>query len=103
MQGALREPHVEVHVEPLERRLDVTELVQKSMGMSAGAFNTREFFHQAAPALLRRLLAEWGLGDCYSEQVCTLGNLERDPRGWSTTLVYLCLVVNNNGCVLLAL
>lgn len=41
---------------------------------------------------LQRLLAEWGLGVCYSEQVCTLGDQERDPRGWSTTLVYLCLV-----------
>ena len=40
-------------------------------------------------AARHRLLAEWGLGHCYSEQVCTLGNLERDPRGWSTTLVYL--------------
>ena len=43
-------------------------------------------------AARHRLLGEWGLGHCYSEQVCTLGNLERDPRGWSTTLVYLCLV-----------
>ena len=43
-------------------------------------------------AARHRLLSEWGLGHCYSEQVCTLGNLERDPRGWSTTLVYLCLV-----------
>ncbi|PJG58103.1 NUDIX hydrolase [Aeromonas cavernicola] len=41
---------------------------------------------------LSRLLTEWGLGHCYSEQVCTLGNLARDPRGWSTALVYLCLV-----------
>lgn len=41
---------------------------------------------------LQRLLAEWGLGVSYSEQVCTLGDQERDPRGWSTTLVYLCLV-----------
>ena len=29
---------------------------------------------------------------CIRDRVCTLGNLERDPRGWSTTLVYLCLV-----------
>lgn len=42
-------------------------------------------------AARHRLLTEWGLGLCYSEQVCTLGDLERDPRGWSTTLVYLCL------------
>ena len=30
-------------------------------------------------AARHRLLAEWGLEHCYSEQVCTLGNLERDP------------------------
>ena len=50
-------------------------LVQKSMGMSAGAFNTREFFHRASQAALKRirlgfvvfgyalpaLLAAWGL------------------------------------------
>ena len=41
---------------------------------------------------LDRLLAEWSLGGSYREQVCSLGSRERDPRGWSTTLVYLCLV-----------
>lgn len=41
---------------------------------------------------LDRLLQEWGLGECYREQVCSLGSHDRDPRGWSTTLVYLCLV-----------
>jgi len=33
-------------------------LVQKSMGMSAGAFNTREFFHGASAAALRHV--RWG-------------------------------------------
>ncbi|MBL0498243.1 MULTISPECIES: NUDIX hydrolase [Aeromonas] len=50
-------------------------------------------------AARHRLLAEWGLEHCYSEQVCTLGNLERDPRGWSTTLVYLCLADPDGGAV----
>ena len=31
------------------------KLVQKSMGMSAGAFNTREFFHHASATLLRHM------------------------------------------------
>jgi DMSO reductase anchor subunit len=31
------------------------KLVQKSMGMSAGSFNTREFFHKAGEAALRRV------------------------------------------------
>jgi DMSO reductase anchor subunit len=30
-------------------------LLQKSMGMSAGAFNTREFFHKASAAAFRRI------------------------------------------------
>ena len=30
-------------------------LVQKSMGMSAGSYNTREFFHRASLAALRRV------------------------------------------------
>lgn len=41
---------------------------------------------------LQRLLSGWGLQQSYSEQVCTLGDRLRDPRGWSTSLVYLCLV-----------
>lgn len=32
-----------------------TRLVQKSMGMSAGAFNTREFFHGASQAMVRHI------------------------------------------------
>ncbi len=55
--------------------IQAPQLVQKSMGMSAGAFNTREFFHGARQATLRNvklgfqllafglpaLLALWGL------------------------------------------
>ena len=35
--------------------VQAARLVQKSMGMSAGAFNTREFFHGATEAFLRRI------------------------------------------------
>jgi DMSO reductase anchor subunit len=35
--------------------IDSPTLVQKSMGMSAGAFNTREFFHGRTLALLRQI------------------------------------------------
>ena len=31
------------------------KLVQKSMGMSAGAFNTREFFHKASAQMFKRI------------------------------------------------
>ena len=40
-----------------------SKLVQKSMGMSAGSFNTREFFHGASAAAVRHIrLALHGLG-----------------------------------------
>ncbi len=40
------------------------KLVQKSMGMSAGSFNTREFFHGASLAALRRI--KWAVhGLCF--------------------------------------
>ncbi|MGL5949696.1 MAG: NUDIX hydrolase [Aeromonas sp.] len=42
-----------------------------------------------------RLLSEWGLCHCYSEQVGTVGSATRDPRGWSAAVVYLCLVAPN--------
>jgi len=35
--------------------IQARRLVQKSMGMSAGAFNTREFFHGASEALVRNI------------------------------------------------
>ena len=35
--------------------IDAPKLVQKSMGMSAGSFNTREFFHHASRAALKRI------------------------------------------------
>ena len=35
--------------------IDAPQLVQKSMGMSAGSFNTREFFHRASLAALKRI------------------------------------------------
>lgn len=35
--------------------IQATKLVQKSMGMSAGSFNTREFFHGASRAALKRV------------------------------------------------
>jgi DMSO reductase anchor subunit len=39
------------------------KLVQTSMGMSAGSFNTREFFHHASAAALKRIRwASFGLG-----------------------------------------
>lgn len=35
--------------------IGATKLLQKSMGMSAGSFNTREFFHRASQAAMKRV------------------------------------------------
>ena len=38
------------------------KLVQKSMGMSAGSFNTREFFHGASLAVVRNMRWAFSMG-----------------------------------------
>jgi len=77
--------------ERLELLLEIRDRPPFAHCWQLPALRIDETQDQDLDAALCRLLTEWGLGDCYSEQVCTLGNLARDPRGWSTTLVYLCL------------
>ena len=58
------------------------KLVQKSMGMSAGSFNTREFFHGASAAALRHIrLALHGLGFALPA-LLLLAVLLGAPLGW---------------------
>ena len=58
------------------------KLVQKSMGMSAGSFNTREFFHGASAAALRHVrLALHGLGFALPA-LLLLAVLLGAPLGW---------------------
>lgn len=81
-----------LHDERLELLLETRDRPPFAHSWQLPGLRIDEALDRDLDAAQRRLLAEWGLGHCYSEQVCTLGNLERDPRGWSTTLVYLCLV-----------
>jgi sulfite dehydrogenase (quinone) subunit SoeC len=58
------------------------KLVQKSMGMSAGSFNTREFFHGASAAAVRHIrLALHGLGFALPA-LLLLAVLFGAPLGW---------------------
>jgi 8-oxo-dGTP diphosphatase len=41
---------------------------------------------------LRKLTEKTGVKAPYLEQVCTLGNNKRDPRGWSVTSLYMALI-----------
>ncbi len=55
------------------------QLVQKSMGMSAGAFNTREFFHGRTLALLKNVRRVFLLGGFMLPALIALGVLLGAP------------------------
>lgn len=40
----------------------------------------------------RKLREKTGVSTPYVEQVCTVGSPDRDPRGWSLTVVYMALI-----------
>ncbi len=44
----------------------------------------------------RKLKEKTGIDTPYLEQVETVGSSERDPRGWSVTVVYLALIVSED-------
>jgi 8-oxo-dGTP diphosphatase len=44
----------------------------------------------------RKLLEKTGVSTPYLEQFGAVGNLSRDPRGWSVTTVYFALIPNND-------
>ena len=61
-------------------------LVQKSMGMSAGAFNTREFFHGASQLVLRNMRWAFVLGLFVLPlglQLCALSSASTWPWAWA--------------------
>ncbi|NHX33517.1 NUDIX hydrolase, partial [Escherichia coli] len=43
-------------------------------------------------AILRKLKEKTGVIPPYIEQLCTVGNHQRDPRGWSVTVCYTALI-----------
>ncbi|KUE81238.1 DNA mismatch repair protein MutT [Aeromonas schubertii] len=81
----LREEQIELLLERRDRPPCLDALQLPALRIDEGRDRDLE-------SALDRLLQEWGLGNSYREQVCSLGSRDRDPRGWSTTLVYLSLV-----------
>ena len=64
-----------------------SRLVQISMGMSAGSFNTREFFHGLADAALRRArLAAVGLGFVLPLLLALVGWVTGAPAAWAAAV-----------------
>ncbi|MGN7611059.1 NUDIX hydrolase [Magnetococcales bacterium HHB-1] len=52
--------------------------------------------HTLEDAAKRKLFEETGVHSPYLEQVETIGNSQRDPRGWSITVVYFALINSQN-------
>ena len=69
--------------------IQARKLVQKSMGMSAGAFNTREFFHGASQLALRHVRWAFVLGLFVLPlglQLCALTSAATWPWAWAALL-----------------
>ena len=69
--------------------IQALKLVQKSMGMSAGAFNTREFFHGASQLALRNVRWAFVLGLFVlplALQLCALTSAATWPWAWAALL-----------------
>ncbi len=69
--------------------IQAKRLVQKSMGMSAGAFNTREFFHGASQLVLRNVRWAFVLGLFVLPiglALCALSSASTWPWAWASLL-----------------
>jgi DMSO reductase anchor subunit len=69
--------------------IQAKRLVQKSMGMSAGAFNTREFFHGASQLVLRNVRWAFVLGLFVLPiglALCALSSASSWPWAWAALL-----------------
>jgi DMSO reductase anchor subunit len=69
--------------------IQAKRLVQKSMGMSAGAFNTREFFHGASQLVLRNVRWAFVLGLFvlpFGLELCALSSASTWPWAWAALL-----------------
>ena len=68
--------------------IQAPQLRQVSMGMSAGAFNTREFFHRATQAGLRRIrFAALGLGFLLPALLAAWGLAQHSVWPWVAALL----------------
>jgi DMSO reductase anchor subunit len=69
--------------------IQAKRLVQKSMGMSAGAFNTREFFHGASQLVLRNVRWAFVLGLFVLPlglALCALSSASTWPWAWAALI-----------------
>lgn len=84
-----------------EKRLEVL-LVKRAQHPAQGKWALPGGFiqlgqdHSLEDAAHRKLLEKTGVASPYLEQVMTVGNAKRDPRGWSVTVVYFALIASDS-------
>lgn len=59
-----------------------------------GGFVDLECDAELADTALRKLKEKSGVAAPWLEQVCSIGNRYRDPRGWSVTVLYMALIAH---------
>ncbi len=81
----------------IDHQLNVL-LVKRSEHPSLGEWSLPGGFvdlkndHSLDDTAHRNLLAKTGISSPYLEQIESIGNTTRDPRGWSTTVLYFALI-----------
>lgn len=65
---------------------------QKSYWALPGGFVDLEQDQNLMACAHRKLLEKTGIDSPYLEQVASIGNAKRDPRGWSETVLYFALI-----------
>lgn len=58
----------------------------------AGGFVQLQHDQDLLASAQRKLLEKTGIATPYLEQVASVGNAQRDPRGWSVTILYFALI-----------
>lgn len=77
-----------LHVLMIERG----ELPQKGKWSLPGGFIDQKYDKDLHSTALRKLTEKTGVKTSHLEQVVTVGNPNRDPRGWSVTSLYMALI-----------
>jgi len=75
----------------------VTRGIPPFQGVSAlpGGAVQSDTDHTLEDAAMRELIEETGVENRYLEQLYTYGSAQRDPRGWTVSVVYFALVAAN--------
>ena len=68
------------------------EFPHKNRSALPGGFVDQKRDKDLTATALRKLVEKTGIKTPHLEQVVSVGNLKRDPRGWSVTVLYMALI-----------